>query len=86
MPDVQPTLERLRALLVDDFQVPEEALVETAHLRTDLGLDSLSLTDLAFLVQQDFGFKADPEAFRGVTTLGALAAFVAQQTSSGDGT
>jgi acyl carrier protein len=82
MPDAPTTLARLRALLADDFQVPEDALQENAHLRTDLGLDSLSLTDLAFLVQQDFGFKADPDAFRGVTTLGALADFVASRTSS----
>lgn len=85
MPDATTTLERLKTLLTDDFQVPEEALVEGAHLRTDLGLDSLSLTDLAFLVQQDFGFKAEPEAFRGVTTLGALAAFVATRAPEGGG-
>lgn len=71
-------LDRVRALLVNDFQVPEEKVTPAAHLRVDLGLDSLSLTDLAFLVKQDLGLDAvTPDAFRGVTTVGALATFVA---------
>lgn len=74
-------LTRLTAILADDFQVPRERIVRDAHLRTELGLDSLSLTDLAFLVQRDFGFKADADDFRGVTTVGALADFCAARTA-----
>lgn len=74
-------LERLAAILADDFQIPRERVEPGAHLRTDLGLDSLSLTDLAFLVQRDFGFKADADDFRGVTTVGALADFCAARAT-----
>ena len=72
------TVGRLRSILESDFQVPADRITEDAHLRTDCGLDSLALTDLAFLVQSDFGFKAEPDDFRGVTTVGALAEFVAK--------
>lgn len=74
--------ERLAAILTDDFQVPRERIETGAHLRIDLGLDSLSLTDLAFLVQRDFGFKADADDFRGVTTVGALADFCAARATA----
>lgn len=70
---------RLANILADDFQVSRERIAIDAHLRTDLGLDSLSLTDLAFLVQRDFAFKADADDFRGVTTVGALADFCASR-------
>jgi acyl carrier protein len=78
----QAVLERLVRMLADDFQVAPDTVTRDSHLRTDLGLDSLSLTDLAFLVQQDFGFKAAPEAFRGITTVGHLVDFVATQSNS----
>lgn len=68
---------RVHGVLRDDFKVVPEAIRDDAHLRVDLRLDSLALTDLAVLVQQDFGFKVTPDAFRGVTTVGALVAFVA---------
>lgn len=68
---------RISAILSADFQVPAERVVEDAHLRADLGLDSLALTDLAFLLQSDFGFKSEPDEFRGVATVGALVDFVA---------
>lgn len=68
---------RVAALLRDDFKVVPEAIADDAHLRVDLRLDSLALTDLAVLVQQDFGFKVTPDRFRDVNTVGALVAFVA---------
>jgi len=80
--DADPVFDRLARLLEDDFQVPPTAIAREAHLRTDLGLDSLSLTDLAFLVQQDFQFKAPPEDFRGITTLGSLSDFVSARATS----
>lgn len=65
-------LERLDTMLRDDFGV-SAPITRAAHLRLDLGLDSLALTDLAFLVKQDFDLPAvSPEAFRGVTTVGQL--------------
>ena len=81
MPPPDATFDRLVTILTEDFQVPTSAITEDSHLRTDLGLDSLSLTDLAFLVQRDFGFMAAAEDFRGVTTVGALAGFIAAKTA-----
>lgn len=71
-------LKRLQSTLVEEFKAAPEAVVPEAHLRADLGLDSLTLTDLAFLVQGDFGFKATAEDFRGVRTVGDLAALIAR--------
>jgi acyl carrier protein len=68
---------RLAAMLETDFQVPSEKIAESAELRTELGLDSLALTDLALLIQTDFDFDSEPDAFMGLSTVGALAEFVA---------
>lgn len=77
------TYDRLVQLLADDFDLDPASITQDSHLRTDLGLDSLSLTDLAFLVQQDFAFKATPEAFQGIVTVGALARLIASLSGQG---
>lgn len=69
----EDVFQRLSQILVEDFQAVPEQLRDECSLRGDLGLDSLALTDLAFLIQSDFGIKASPEVFRDVATLGALA-------------
>jgi len=79
---VDEAFARLRSILADDFQVPAERVTADASLRSDLGLDSLSLTDLAFLVQRDFGFRAEAETFAGVTSVGALAALIAAKAAA----
>ncbi len=63
---------RVTTMLQSDFAVRVE-ITRDSHLRLDLGLDSLALTDLAFLVKQDFALaELSPESFRGVTTVGQL--------------
>lgn len=71
--------QRLCRILAEDFQAVPERLSDESSLRGDLGLDSLALTDLAFLIQSDFGIKASPEVFRDVATLGALADAIANR-------
>jgi len=66
-------LSRLRTILVEDLQVSPDVIHDDAHFRTDLRLDSLSLVDFVFLVQKDFGFKAEMEEFRDARTMGTLA-------------
>lgn len=69
-------ISKLREVLTRDFKVPEKSLKEDSHFRKDLHLDSLALVDLIYLVQRDFGFKADTDEFRELFTLGKLADFI----------
>ncbi len=69
-------LATLRAILIEDFRVPAAALAETATLRSDLYLDSAGILDFLYVVQKDFGFVVDHEAFERVLTLGDLADFI----------
>lgn len=69
-------LTKLRETLTKDFKVPAGNLSEEARFRQDMRLDSLALVDLIYLVQRDFGFKADTDEFRELFTLGRLADFI----------
>jgi acyl carrier protein len=41
-----------------------------------LGFDSLSILDLIYDIQQEFGFEFDAEELVGIKTVGQLAAFL----------
>ncbi len=75
-------LERLRVLLRRDFRVGDAHLHESATLRGDMRLDSLSLVDLVYLIEKDFGFKASTEDFRDAVTLTALADVVERKLAA----
>ncbi|HVJ92210.1 MAG TPA: acyl carrier protein [Labilithrix sp.] len=69
-------MKKLSEILVRDFRVSPGAIRDEANFRTHLKLDSLSLVDLVYLVEKDFGFKATVPEFRDLHTVGALANFI----------
>lgn len=62
----------INAFLVDEFEIEASKLVPNAHLKDDLGLESLDFVDIAVIVEEEFGFKIKGEDMGDVTTLGQL--------------
>ena len=54
------TLERLRAILVNDYKLAPELLTLDAPLDA-LGIDSLGVAELLFNVEDEFAIKLPPE-------------------------
>lgn len=72
------TLERLRELLLRDFQLPADRLTPEARLE-DLEIDSLRMIEILFSVEEAFGITVggDPAEIKArVQTFGDLAAYV----------
>lgn len=63
-------VEKTNRFLIDDLEVEETALDETASLKDDLGVDSLDFVDIVVIVEKNFGFKIKAEEMAGVDTLG----------------
>ena len=61
--------EKVRAFLIDDLEVEEEKIVPGAHLKNDIGIDSLDFVDIVVIVEKNFGFKIKPEEMTGVETI-----------------
>jgi acyl carrier protein len=72
-------LTNLREILVQDFRVPAAAITEDARVRSDLWLDSGAFLDLLYVVQRDFAFVAETDAFTNVGTVGELADFIVEK-------
>ena len=55
---------------------PPDDLKDDARLRQDLGLDSLSLTEMAFKMDEVLGLSIEVREVAGIETVGDLKAFV----------
>jgi acyl carrier protein len=59
----------LREALVELFEIPAERVVPTAHLYTDLEIDSIDAIDLLDHIKRETGYKLAAENFRAVRTV-----------------
>lgn len=81
-----PTLERLRAILVKDYQLAPEAVTAEAALES-LGIDSLGVAELLFNIEDEFKVTLPREPVT-LASVGDVVAFidglVAQQPVGSD--
>ena len=69
-----PTLERLRATLVKDYQLAPEAVTADAPLE-GLGLDSLGVAELLFNIEDEFKLTLPREPVQ-LATVGDVVDFI----------
>lgn len=69
-------LERIRATLVELFELSPAAVTAEARLFDDLQIDSIDVVDLMDQVRRYTGRKVTAEDFRSVRTVGDLVAVV----------
>lgn len=70
--------QKIKDILVADFECDPDRLTPDVNLFTDLDLDSIDAVDLIVRLQQETGKKVDPESFRQIRTLRDVTAAVVQ--------
>lgn len=55
--------------LINEIEIDEPKINNDAHLKNDLGIDSLDFVDIVVIVEKNFGFKMNAEEMKGVNTL-----------------
>lgn len=61
--------EKIKTILVDDFEIAPEKLTLDANLFEDLELDSIDAVDLAVKLQEFTEKKISPENFKQIRTV-----------------
>ncbi len=69
------TIERLKEMIEKEFEIPASELDADAPL-TDYGLDSLSLAELMFTVEDRFAVEFPSDQAQAVDTLASLAQLI----------
>jgi acyl carrier protein len=66
----------IKTFLIEEFEIEEEKITLTAHLKDDLGLESLDFVDIAVIVQKEFGLTLKGEEMTAIKTLDDLHEYI----------
>ena len=72
MKQSQAIIDKINAILSEEFEVDIERIIPGDNLRQVLNLDSLDYVDLAVFIENNFSIKVKPEDFAGISTFGDL--------------
>jgi acyl carrier protein len=62
--------------LIEEFEIDESKITPDAHLKDDLGLESLDFVDIAVIVQKEFGITLKGEEMTAIRSLGDLYEYI----------
>jgi acyl carrier protein len=62
--------------LIEEFEIDEAKITPGAHLKDDLGLESLDFVDIAVIVQKEFGLTLKGEEMTAIRTLDDLYGYI----------
>lgn len=69
-------VEKVNALLSEEFEVEAEAFTLEANVKETLSLDSLSLVDLVAIIQQTYKIKIPVADLREIKTFNDLYTYI----------
>lgn len=76
----QEIFDRVKNILVEEFEVEEESITPDSNLYTELELDSLDSVDLIVALENEFTFKInrseDEEQLRAMRTINDIIRFI----------
>ena len=70
-------LEKVKAILAEQFDVEEEKITVDTDLQEDLGADSLDVVDLLMSIEDEFEVEVPDEEIENIKTVGALVNYIA---------
>jgi acyl carrier protein len=73
---IKMVLEKVKAILAEQFDVEEDKITEETDLQEDLGADSLDVVDLLMSIEDEFEVEVPDEEIENLKTVGALVAYI----------
>lgn len=69
-------LERMKKVICEYADVAESSLTEETNIRTDLGLNSLELVNMAVAIEDEFDVEIPDREALGLETIGDAVALI----------
>ena len=70
--------DKVCSVIVDQFNVDEDAVTEEAAFIDDLGADSLDIVELVMALEEEFGTSIPDEEIENIKTVGDAIAYIAK--------
>lgn len=68
--------EKVKAIVVDQFDADADTIQENTSIVDDLGADSLDVVDLVMAVSDEFGVEIPDEQVENIKTIGDIVKFI----------
>lgn len=69
-------LEKVKAILAEQFDVEENKITADTDLQEDLGADSLDVVDLLMSIEDEFEVEVPDEEIENIKTVGSLVSYI----------
>ena len=69
-------LEKVKAILAEQFDVEEDKVTVVTYLQEDLGADSLDVVDLLMSIEDEFGVEVPDDEIENIKTVGSLVSYI----------
>lgn len=69
-------LEKVKAILAEQFDVEEDKITSDTDLQEDLGADSLDVVDLLMSIEDEFEVEVPDEEIENIKTVGSLVSYI----------
>lgn len=69
-------LEKVKAILAQQFDVEEDKVTADTDLQEDLGADSLDVVDLLMSIEDEFGVEVPDDEIENIKTVGSLVSYI----------
>lgn len=69
-------LEKVKAILAEQFDVEEDKITVDTDLQEDLGADSLDVVDLLMSIEDEFEVEVPDEEIENIKTVGSLVSYI----------
>jgi acyl carrier protein len=70
------TFERVKGIVVEQLNVDQDEVAESASFVEDLGADSLDVVELVMALEEEFGIEIPDEDAEKIQTVGQAVAFI----------
>jgi acyl carrier protein len=80
--DRESIIKTINTLLVEEFELDESAITPNAHLKDDLGLESLDFVDIAVIVKKEYGITLKGAEVSSIRTMENLYDYIYNYTQN----
>lgn len=71
--------DKVKKIIVDQLDVEEDKVTETASITDDLGADSLDVVDLVMSFEEEFDIEIPDDQVEKIKTVGDIVKFIEEK-------
>ena len=73
-------LEKVKAILSEQFDVEEDTITPDTSITEDLGADSLDVVDLLMSIEDEFGLEVPDDQIENFRTVGDVVRYIEENS------